>query len=165
MQTAFADAGLFQFREDSLKKPRVVIADDSSRILVAIKTILSPQFDIVDCVLNGEQAVEAVMHLQPDLVVLDIMMPQLDGIQAARHLQKLGSNAKIVFLTGIQDPEYIRAALDMEGNGFVFKSRMNRDLIPAITTVLEGRTFCSNNYTADAGHKAESTPKGEPLES
>jgi DNA-binding NarL/FixJ family response regulator len=126
-----------------LKKPRVVVADDSSRILAAVKKLLSSQFDIVDCVLNGEQAVEAVVRLQPDLVVLDVVMPQLDGIQAARRLKELVATSKIVFLTGIEDPDYIKTALDL-GHGFVFKSCMRKDLALAITAALEGGAFYSS---------------------
>jgi DNA-binding NarL/FixJ family response regulator len=126
-----------------LKKPRVVVADDSSRILAAVKKLLSSQFDIVDCVLNGEQAVEAVMRLQPDLVVLDVAMPQLDGIQAARRLKELVTTSKIVFLTGIEDPDYIKSASDL-GHGFVFKSCMRKDLALAITAALEGGAFYSS---------------------
>jgi DNA-binding NarL/FixJ family response regulator len=126
-----------------LKKPRVVVADDSSRILAAVKKLLSSQFDIVDCVLNGEQAVEAVMRLQPDLVVLDVVMPQLDGIQAARRLKEFVATSKIVFLTGIEDPDYIKTASDL-GHGFVFKSCMRKDLALAITAALEGGAFYSS---------------------
>jgi two-component system response regulator DegU len=126
-----------------LKKPRVVVADDSIRILAAVKKLLSSQFDIVDCVLNGEQAVEAVMRLQPDLVVLDVVMPQLDGIQAARRLKELVTTSKIVFLTGIEDPDYIKSASDL-GHGFVFKSCMRKDLALAITAALEGGAFYSS---------------------
>jgi DNA-binding NarL/FixJ family response regulator len=126
-----------------LKKPRVVVADDSSRILAAVKKLLSSQFDIVDCVLNGEQAVEAVVRLQPDLVVLDVVMPQLDGIQAARRLKEFVATSKIVFLTGIEDPDYIKTASDL-GHGFVFKSCMRKDLALAITAALEGGAFYSS---------------------
>jgi DNA-binding NarL/FixJ family response regulator len=127
-----------------LKKPTVVLADDSSRILSAVKKLLNSQFDIVECALNGEQAVHAVMCWQPDVVVLDVVMPQLDGLQTARTLKKLGSTAKIVFLTGIEDTDYIKTALDLGGHGFVFKSCMLRDLALAITAALEGNTFCSS---------------------
>jgi DNA-binding NarL/FixJ family response regulator len=119
-----------------------VVADDSSRIL-AVKKLLSSQFDIVDCVLNGEQAVEAVVRLQPDLVVLDVVMPQLDGMQAARRLKEFVATSKIVFLTGIEDPDYIKTASDL-GHGFVFKSCMRKDLALAITAALEGGAFYSS---------------------
>lgn len=118
-----------------------MLADDSSRIHSAVKKLLSQQFEIVDCVLNGKQAVDAVMCLQPDLVVLDVMMPQLDGIQAARRLKQLGSTAKIVFLTGIEDPDYIKTASDLGSHALVFKSCMRKDLALAITAALEGGAF------------------------
>ena len=126
-----------------MKKPTIVLADDSSRIHSAVRKLLSQQFDIVDCVLNGEQAVEAVMRLQPDVVVLDVVMPQLDGIQTARRLKELVKIPKIVFLTGIEDPDYIKTASDL-GHGFVFKSCMRKDLALAITAALDGGTFYSS---------------------
>ena len=97
---------------------------------------------------DGDQAVETVLRLQPEVVVLDILMPVLDGIQAARRLLKLGTTAKIVFLTGIEDPEYIAAAFELGAQGFVFKSSLYTDLPLAITTVLEGRTFRSGKREA-----------------
>ena len=126
-----------------MNKPRVVVADDNSGILTTVSNLLSPQFEVVACVGDGRQAVEAVLHLQPDVVVLDILMPGLDGIQAARRILKLGSTTRIIFLTGIDDPEYVAAGFELGGRGFVFKSSLYTDLPIAITAVLDGRTFCS----------------------
>lgn len=121
------------------------MADDNRGILSAVSKLLSPQFEVVACVHNGQQAVEAVLRLQPDVVILDVLMPELDGIQAARSMLKLGSTAKIVFLTGIEDPEYVTAAFELGGGGYVYKASLHADLTRAITAVLEGRTFRSEN--------------------
>jgi DNA-binding NarL/FixJ family response regulator len=126
-----------------LNKPRVVVADDDSRILSAVSKLLNPQFEVVACVFDGQEAIEAVLRLQPDVVVLDILMPVLDGVQAARRILKLVSTAKIIFLTGIEDPEYVTAAFELGGRGFVYKPSLYTDLPLAIAAVLEGRTFCS----------------------
>jgi len=126
-----------------LNKPRVVVADDDSRILSAVSKLLNPQFEVVACVFDGQEASEAVLRLQPDVVVLDILMPVLDGFQAARRILKLVSTAKIIFLTGIEDPEYVTAAFELGGRGFVYKPSLYTDLPLAIAAVLEGRTFCS----------------------
>lgn len=133
-----------------LKKPRILLADDSSVILTTVSKLLSPRFEVVGCVLNGEQAVEATLRAQPDVLVLDIMMPEVDGIEAARRLQRLGSKTKIVFLTWLDDPEYIVAALDLGGKGFVFKSRIYVDLPLAILAALDGQTFCSRKQEFDS---------------
>ena len=126
-----------------MNKPRVVVADDDSRILSAVSKLLNPQFEVVACVFDGQEAIEAVLRLQPDVVVLDILMPVLDGFQAARRILKLVSTAKIIFLTGIEDPEYVTAAFELGGRGFVYKPSLYTDLPLAIAAVLEGRTFCS----------------------
>ena len=127
----------------------MLLADDSSRILTDVSQFLSSQFEIVDCVVNGEQAIEAALRLHPDVVVLDVLMPALDGLQAARRLRKLGFQAKIIFLTGLKDPGFISAAFDLGGNGSVLKSRLDADLPLAILTALDGGKFCSYEPECD----------------
>jgi DNA-binding NarL/FixJ family response regulator len=127
-----------------LQKPRIVVADDSSELLSAVSEILSTKYNVVSRVLNGAQAVDAVLHLRPDVVVLDIQMPQLDGIQAVRRLQAAGSTAKVVFLTGLEDADYISHVLDLGPCSYVFKTRCPADLHIAIAAALEGRVFCSS---------------------
>jgi DNA-binding NarL/FixJ family response regulator len=127
-----------------LKKARVVVADDSSEILSVVTELLSRQYSVVGRVLNGAQAVDAVLHLRPDVVVLDIQMPELDGIQAARRLQAAGSSAKVVFLTGLEDADYISHVLNLGPYSYVFKTRCHVELPLAIEAALEGRVFCSS---------------------
>jgi len=127
-----------------LQKPRIVLADDSSEILSVVTEILSKKYSIVGRVLNGAQAVDAVLHLRPDVVVLDIQMPELDGLQAARRLQAAGSSAKVVFLTGLEDVDYISHVLSLGPCSYVFKTRCHSDLPRAVVAALEGRVFCSS---------------------
>jgi len=133
-----------------LNKPRVLLADDSSRILTEVSKLLSSQFEVVGCVLNGEQAVEAALRLQPDVLVIDVLMPALDGFEAARRLRRLGWRAKVLFLTGLEDAECIAAAFDLGADGYVFKSRLCPDLPLAIQAVVDGRTFCSDKPERDS---------------
>jgi DNA-binding NarL/FixJ family response regulator len=95
-------------------------------------------------VANGQAAVEAALELPPDLIVLDILMPVLDGIQVVRQLRAAGSSCRVLMLTGLEDKDFASAALEAGANGFVFKSRMGIDLLHAIEEVLEGRTFVSS---------------------
>ena len=112
-------------------------------MLDSISKLLSSEFEIVGSVADGYFVLEAVERLHPNLLVMDIAMPRLDGIRTARELQSLHSDVKIVFLTVQDDEEYISAAFAAGARGYVFKSRMRTDLITALTEVLAGNLFVS----------------------
>ena len=120
-----------------------MLADDSEQILRAVSRLLEIQFEVIGSVLNGEHAIETTLRLNPDVLVLDIMMPVMDGLEAARCLKKVGAPTKIVFLTGLEDPALMETAMEAGGNGFVFKSQLVIDLPIAIHAALAGRTFLS----------------------
>ncbi len=122
-------------------KRRIVIADDHHQMLEEISRLLKRDFEVVAAVENGALAVRHVTDLKPDVVVLDIHMPRMGGIEAAQELIRLGSSAKIVFLTIETDPEYVGLATAL-GASYVIKSRV-RDLIIAIKEALAGRQFVS----------------------
>jgi DNA-binding NarL/FixJ family response regulator len=105
----------------------------------AVEEVLSSSFDVVAAVADGRQAVEAVHRLDPDVVVLDISMPVLDGFSAGRELARLGSRAKLLFLSVHDGDKYVAAAIDAGAHGYVAKPRMAIDLEDAITHVLQGR--------------------------
>jgi NarL family two-component system response regulator LiaR len=121
------------------------LADDSEQILRAVSRLLDPQFEVIGSVLNGEQAIEATLRLKPDVLVLDIMMPVMDGLEAARCLKKVGAPTKIVFLTGLEDHAIMETAMEAGGNGYVFKSQLLTDLPLAIHAALAGRSFLSTD--------------------
>jgi DNA-binding NarL/FixJ family response regulator len=123
--------------------PRVLLADDRPGIRERVTELLQPDFDIVAIAQNGQQAVEAASTLNPDVVVLDISMPILNGIQVASRLRDLGCGAKVIFLTVHEDPDYVEAALSVGALGYVFKSRVATDLVPAVRSVLQGLRFMS----------------------
>ena len=120
-------------------RPRVVIADDHPTMRNAIEEVLSSSFDIVAAVADGRQAVEAVGRLDPDVVVLDISMPVLDGFGAARELVGRGTRAKLLFLSVHDGDKYVSAAVDAGGHGYVAKPRLATELEDAIAHVLQGR--------------------------
>jgi len=124
-------------------RPRILLADDHPGVLEHAQRILAPEYEVVGQVNDGRAAVDAAFELRPDLVVLDIMMPELDGFDAARELRRRGSSAKVVFLTVQQNQEYVSAALDSGGVAYVLKSRMYSDLIPAVREALTGNIFVS----------------------
>jgi DNA-binding NarL/FixJ family response regulator len=122
-------------------RPTVVVADDHRRMLDAVLNLLSDDFSVVAAVTDGRQAIEAVRRLDPDVAVLDITMPELDGFRTAQALKKAGARSKVVFLTLHDADEYVEAALRSGGNGYVLKSRMEADLLSALGHALAGRNF------------------------
>jgi DNA-binding NarL/FixJ family response regulator len=125
------------------KLARLLLADDHAAMLGKSVHLLEGEFEIVGTVGNGLDLLVAAARLDPDVVVLDITMPGLDGIQAARRLQHAGCRAKLVFLTVHEDPDYVQAAMDAGGAAYVAKPRLASDLIPAVHAALEGRRFVS----------------------
>ncbi len=126
-----------------MKRSRVLVADDLDLMLLAISALLRGSFDVVATVSNGRAALKAILSLEPDLVVLDVSMPEMNGLAVARELKKRANKARIVYLTGHQDPAILESCLDVGGLAYVLKESMNTDLIPAIHEALAGRTFVS----------------------
>src|ERR1700684_3736204 len=124
---------------------RVVLADDHCEVIAKIRGILGDEFDIIEAAENGHQAVTAVLALDPDVFVTDISMPLLNGLQAARSIQKTNSRVKIKFLTIHEDRDFIAAAFSAGATGYVTKRRLSIDLVTAIEEALKGRTFVSNS--------------------
>jgi DNA-binding NarL/FixJ family response regulator len=127
-------------------KIRVVLADDHREVIAKIRLILDgDEFEIVEAAENGNQAVSAVLALEPDVFVTDISMPLLNGLQAARRIQRANSRVKIIFLTIHEDRDFIAAAFSAGATGYVTKRRLSMDLVFAIQEALKGHTFVSNS--------------------
>lgn len=126
----------------------VFLADDYGSMLKELREELSREFHIAGVAENGEDAVRGVLSLDPDVLVLDITMPVMSGLQAAKKLHEIHSRTKILFLTIHEDPEYISAAFSAGANGYVSKRRLANDLVRAIREVSEGGAFLSPNLSA-----------------
>ncbi len=126
-----------------MNRPRVLLADDYLMMREKVTWLLESEFDIIGAVTDGEALLKEATELDPDIVILDITMPGLPGIEAARRLRKAGSHAKIVFLTVHEDPDYVRESLWAGALGYVVKRRLASDLLIAMREVLEGRLFIS----------------------
>jgi len=127
-----------------LAKIRVLLADDNRLVLDYVSEFLSANgCEVIGTVTDGQSAVDASARLVPDVLVLDISMPILNGIHAARRILEVNSSMKIVFLTVQRDPDTCRAALETSACGYVFKPRLASDLISAIELAKEGRRFVS----------------------
>jgi DNA-binding NarL/FixJ family response regulator len=126
-----------------LNQPRVLLADDHHPIIERVTVLLQPSFEIVGAVGNGTDLISEALRLQPDLIILDISMPGLTGIEAARQLREAGSAARFVFLTVHERVEFVHACLAEGALGYVVKSRLAVDLVPAMREALSGRRFIS----------------------
>jgi DNA-binding NarL/FixJ family response regulator len=127
-----------------MKSQRVLLADDEPAMIRAVTQLLDGKFEIVATVDNGQTLIEDAIRLDPDLLVLDISMPVMNGIAAARQLKKVGSRAKVIFLTVHEDRDFIEAAFSAGALGYVLKPRLATDLLPAIRGALQGQTFVSS---------------------
>ena len=123
--------------------PRILLADDQEEMLQAIIPILRDEFNVVGTAENGARAVELATRISPDVVVLDISMPMVNGIEAAGLLRELGSHARVIFLTVHKDPEFVDAALSAGALGYVLKPSLGTDLVPAIWAAMQGNIFVS----------------------
>lgn len=130
-----------------MSKIRVLLADDSETVLAELRGELAKEFDIVGTVANGQEAIEAVRRLDPDVLVLDIAMPVLNGIKASAVIRKNNPRTRILFLTIHEQAEYISAAFSAGACGYVTKRRLASDLARAIREVFQGYTFLSPSLT------------------
>jgi DNA-binding NarL/FixJ family response regulator len=140
-----------------LHRPRVLLADDHLLVAEALKSLLTPEFDLVGVVEDGRALVEAAGKLKPDVIVADITMPRLNGIDALALLRKGGDPVPFVFLTMHRDVTFARRALDAGASGFVLKHSASDELIAAIRAALEGRTYLTPQL---AGEVLEAIRKG-----
>jgi DNA-binding NarL/FixJ family response regulator len=126
-----------------LIRPRVLLADDHLEFLEAEIALLRPHFELVGTASDGASLVSEVQRLNPDVVVVDITMPVMNGIDAVHKLVEYGTTAKFVFLTINNGEEFVKACLKEGARGYVWKSRMKAHLIPAIYAVLDGLPYIS----------------------
>ncbi len=122
----------------------MLIADDNPEMLETVKRILQNDYQVVAALEDAHAVVAEVLRLKPDVVVLDISMPEMNGFEVVRLLRSELCRSKIVFLTVHEELDFIRAAFDAGASGYVFKARMNSDLRTAIETVLHDKVFIPN---------------------
>jgi DNA-binding NarL/FixJ family response regulator len=134
-------------RVERMRKIRVLLADDHEAVLEQVRAILGEDFDIIGAVNNGQDAVTEAQRLDPDILVIDISMPVLNGLQAAGQLRSKNHRPKIVFLTVHTDQDFVAAALSAGASAYVAKSEVASDLVPAIRDALQGGTYVSKSIT------------------
>jgi DNA-binding NarL/FixJ family response regulator len=126
---------------------RLVLADDNPEVLETLLEVLQPQYDVAGALSDGTSLLEQVAALQPDIILLDISLPDMTGFDVLRRLKKDHNSVKIIFLTVHENVDFVRAAFDLDAVGYVFKSRISSDLIEAIETATNGGRFSSAELT------------------
>jgi DNA-binding NarL/FixJ family response regulator len=132
-----------------MKKLRVLLADDHHLVAEGLRSLLEPHFDVVGIVPDGREVLSAAKALEPDVVVLDISMPSLNGIEAVRQLRATGSPAKVVFLTMHREVTYAVRGLEAGASGYVLKHSAASELITAIHEALKGGTYITPQIASD----------------
>jgi len=131
------------------RRPRVLLADDHLLVAEALRSLLTPEFDLVEVVEDGRQLIEAAGRLHPDVIVADITMPHLNGIDALVQLRQGGNRVPVVFLTMHRDATFARRALEAGASGFVLKHSASVELIAALHAALEGKTYLTPQLAGD----------------
>ena len=124
-----------------MNRARVLLADDHLLVAEGLKKILTAEFDLVGVVEDGRELIAAAKTLRPDVIVSDITMPNLNGIEALEELKKIDPGVRVIFLTMHRDVIYARRALEAGAYGFVLKHSAPEELIMGVRAALEGRTF------------------------
>lgn len=124
-------------------KSRILLADDHPAVLEKVAELLGDTCQIIGGVPNGRVAVDTTIQQHPDVLLMDISMPVMNGIEAAKYLIQYQTETKIVILTVHEDPDFVNAALDAGATGYVVKSHMATDLLPAIREAIAGHRFIS----------------------
>jgi DNA-binding NarL/FixJ family response regulator len=144
-----------------MTRARVLLADDHTVVAEGLRILLAPHFDVLGIVSDGRELVSIAMALDPDVVVLDISMPSLNGIEAARQLRSARLRAKMVFLTMHREVAYAVRALEAGAAGFVLKHSAASELVTAIQEALKGGKFISPQIAGDVLDSMRSgTPAG-----
>ena len=124
-----------------MSRPRILLADDHTLVLQAFKHLLEGEFDIVGTAANGRALVATALQLKPDVVVLDLLMPQLSGVDAAREIKKLMPRTKIVVLTMNEDSDVAAVALRQWASGYLLKKSAAGELVKAVREALKGQCY------------------------
>jgi DNA-binding NarL/FixJ family response regulator len=132
-----------------MKKSRILLADDHQILAEGLRSLLEPEFELVDIVEDGRKLITRAKELSPDVIIADITMPLLNGIEAILKLKKAEVTAKIIILTMHNDITYAMKAFEMGASGFVLKYSAASELILAIREVLAGRTYVTPRIAKD----------------
>jgi DNA-binding NarL/FixJ family response regulator len=132
-----------------MTRPRILLADDHTMLLDAFRALLEPEFEVVGTATDGRMLIEEFSRLKPDIVVIDVGMPLLNGLDAGRQLKALQRSVKLIYLTMNPEPDLAREALRLGASGYVLKSSAASELKQAIHEALKGRSYITPLITQD----------------
>ena len=124
-----------------MSRPRVLLADDHTLVLDGFRKLLEDQCEVVGAAEDGRTLLRMAQELQPDIVTLDISMPQLNGVDAARKLKKILPLTKLIFVTMHADPAYVNEAFKAGASGYLLKRSAGSELLQAIQSVMDGQCY------------------------
>lgn len=126
-----------------MRRPRLLLADDHPIVIAGLREVLGPHFEVAGTAVDGRELVRLAQDLEPDVILLDISMPVLNGLTAARQIRKQAPRRKLIFLTMHSDADYVKEAFRAGASGYILKRSVATDLVKAIDEVLKGRTYLS----------------------
>jgi DNA-binding NarL/FixJ family response regulator len=142
-----------------MNRPRVLLADDHPLFLAGLRPLVETECEVVGTVSDGRALVEAASRLKPEVIVLDIGLPLLNGIDAARQIKKDQPDAKILFLTMHANPAYLKEALRAGATGFLLKTSAREDLLGALRDVIRNRIHVSPGFGEEIVEQFERHPR------
>ena len=142
-----------------MKHPRILLADDHALMLDGFSNLLKPKYAVVGTAEDGKALVKAAIRLKPDLIILDITMPILNGIDAAREIRKHLPQVKLLFVTMHTGPSYLQAALEVGANGYAVKSSSRNEILAAVEKVLGGSRYITPGVGGEGLNQWEDTAR------
>lgn len=142
-----------------MRCPRILIADDHTLIAELCKKLLEPEFEVVGTVNNGRSLVQAAVESKPDVIIVDIAMPLLNGLDAARQIKAALPSVKLIFLTMNDDPEIAAEAFHSGASAYLLKSCAVAEMITAVRNAMQGKTYLSARISKGTVHLLRSRDK------
>jgi len=126
-----------------VSKIRIVVADDHEEMLSLVKEVLQPEFEVVAAVRDGRDLLHAVKNYKPDVIIADITMPEMSGIEATRKIVEEDLEARIILLTMHNDRTMVEEGFSAGAKGYVLKLAASQELVPAVYEIIQGRFYIS----------------------
>jgi DNA-binding NarL/FixJ family response regulator len=142
-----------------MTRPTVLLADDHRMVAEGLKSLLATDFDLAGVVEDGRALIEAAQRLRPDVIIADISMPRLNGIEALEALRKKGVDIPVVFLTMHRDAVYARRALEAGAAGYILKHSAGTELLQGVHAALAGGTFVSPAFAGKVFEAMKAGPE------